>query len=394
MFVGFGIFIFNYLIIVAMSINTIIDFLDPINIAYISNDEGYKDTQIGKNILINDEEFPNLNNVDAIIVGCCETRGMNLAIDSSQAANEIRKEFYSLFHWHNTVKIADIGNVKQGATLQDSYAALQTVLQELIPLNKKIIIIGGSHDNTLAQYAAYASLEKLVEIVCIDAAIDLNMDSVMPCDNFLMEVLTGEPNFTKHYTHIGFQSFLVHPHMLETIDKLRFDCYRVGKVKENIEEIEPAIRGCNFVSFDISAIQHAHAPANLLTPNGFSGEDACSIMQYAGMSQSLTSIGLFGFDATKDAHNLTAKQLSHMMWYILDGIYKAQQEAPLSDSNNFNTINISGGDFETIFMQSKKTGRWWMQQQDGNFMACSVKDYITTRENEIPERWLRQAERG
>src|SRR5690348_17722634 len=50
------------------------------------------------------------------------------------------------------------------------------------------------------------------------------------------------------------------PQMLETMDKLRFDCYRLGKVKEQIEEVEPVIRNSNMISFDIAAIKHSDAP--------------------------------------------------------------------------------------------------------------------------------------
>jgi len=34
-----------------MSLDTIIDFLEPINIDELSNDEGYKDTQLGRHII-------------------------------------------------------------------------------------------------------------------------------------------------------------------------------------------------------------------------------------------------------------------------------------------------------------------------------------------------------
>ena len=54
--------------------------------------------------------------------------------------------FYNLYHWHTDVKIADIGNIKPGASLEDTYSALQQVLSELSALNKKVVIIGGSHD--------------------------------------------------------------------------------------------------------------------------------------------------------------------------------------------------------------------------------------------------------
>jgi hypothetical protein len=72
-------------------------------------------------------------------------------------------------------------------------------------------------------------------------------------ENFPLDMLTGEPNMIRHYNHIGFQSYFVHPRLLETMDKLRFDCFRVGIVKENIEEMEPVIRNSHMMSFDISA---------------------------------------------------------------------------------------------------------------------------------------------
>lgn len=377
-----------------MSLQTIVDFLDPVNLYEISDDEGYKDTQLGRHIALYDETFPDIFIADIVLVGCGEMRGAGIEYTNTSSPNAIRKEYYNLFHWHQEVTVADIGNIKRGASLQDTYAALKTVVNELMEHNKRVVILGGSHDVTLAQYNAYASAEKIIEATCVDARIDLNMDSVLPADNFLMALLTSEPNFIKHYNHIGFQSYLVHPHMLETIDKLHFDCVRVGKVKENLEEIEPAIRNTNLFSFDIAAIQNAHAPANRLTPNGFSGEEACTLMQYAGMSPNISSIGIYGYIPELDEHNLTAKQIAHMLWYLMDGIHKAKKESSLNDRHHFNEFNIAFAEIETVFLQSKKTGRWWMQIPDGKFVACSKFDYILASNNEMPERWMRAAERS
>src|SRR4051812_21170180 len=249
-------------------IDTILDFLQPVNKYLLSDDQGYQHNQLGNNIDAHESKFPSLDKTDIIIVGCDETRGAGVR-ENMASADAVRKELYKLYHWHKDVHIADAGNIKPGATLQDSYAALKTVTKELLQYCKKVVIIGGSHDLTLAQYNMYASMEKIIEATCVDASIDLNMNSLMPKDHFLMSMLTDAPNFVRHYNHIGFQSYFVHPDMLETIDKLRFDCYRVGKVRENIEEMEPVIRNAHLFSFDISAIQHAHAPANRITPNGF-----------------------------------------------------------------------------------------------------------------------------
>lgn len=374
-------------------IESLVDFLEPINVAFLSDDEGYKDTQIGSHIQVYETYFPNLTDADVVLIGCNESRGVGPKTVANNAANTVRTELYKLFQWHKHVQIADVGNVKIGATLNDSYIAVQTVVKELLQLGKKVVVFGASHDVSLAQYNAYAHQEKIIEMTCVDAAIDLNLDSVLPADIFLMQILTGEPNYVRHYSHIGFQSYLVHPHMLETIDKLRFDCFRVGKVKEAIEEMEPIIRQSNMLSFDVSAIQNAHAPANTLTPNGFTGEEACSLLQYAGLSSNMSSVGIYGYHSTADTQNLTAKQISHMIWYYIDGVYKQKLEADITDRNQFKEFTIAFTDFETQFLQSKKTGRWWMQMFDGKFLPCSRTDYDKACQNEIPEKWMRYAER-
>jgi len=182
--------------------------------------------------------------------------------------------------------------------------------------------------------------------------------------------------------------------MLQTMDKLRFDCFRVGHVKENLEEIEPVIRNSNMLSFDISAIANSYAPANRLSPNGLNGEEACVLMRYAGMSQEISTIGIYGFDDTLDVNGLTAKQISQMIWYIIDGSTRGRREAQLEDKGAFNEYHLAFAEVETVFLQSKKTGRWWMQLPDKKFIACSHRDYLLASTNEMPERWLRAQERS
>jgi len=371
---------------------SIIDFLDPVNLSEISLDAGYKEGQIGKVVQLYEDEFPDIDEADLILVGCTEQRGAAL-LHQSGAANAIRNEFYSLFYWHQDIRLVDIGNVKTGKSMNDTYAALKMVLHELVHAGKTVVVLGGSHDLTLAQYHAFADDRRLIDAVGIDAVIDINIDSPFRSDNFLMELLTAEPNYMRHYNHIGFQSYYVHPRMLETMDKLRFDCFRVGSVKEHLEEMEPVIRNCHLFSFDISAIAHAFAPANTLTPNGFNGEEACTLMQYAGMSPNMQSLGIYGYRPEKDVDNLTARQISQMLWYLLDGRSRGRKEARMDERDSFNEFHTAFAEVATVFLQSKRTGRWWMQLPDKQFIACSYKDYLLASSNEIPERWLRAQER-
>lgn len=389
---GFHTFQLSVYLAPMSDIFNIADFLEPVSRAVLSQDESYKDGQLGKSLQVYEEEMPDLAGVDIVLVGCGETRGAAVP-PTHPAPDRVRAEFYQLYYWHTDVTIADIGNIKKGASLKDTYAALKTVLAELTAAGKMVVILGGSHDLTLAQYGMYADQRAVIDAVCVDALIDLSMDTPQRDKNFLMEMLTGEPNFIRHYNHIGFQSYYVHPHMLETMDKLRFDCFRVGMVKDQIEEMEPVIRNSQLFSFDISAIAHAFAPSNTITPNGLNGEEACILMRYAGMSTSPSTIGIYGYLPHKDKDNLTAKQISHMLWYLIDGRSRGKREARVEEKESFNEFHMAFAEIESVFLQSKKTGRWWMQLPDKKFIPCSYKDYLLAGRNEIPERWLRAQER-
>jgi hypothetical protein len=77
----------------------------------------------------------------------------------------------------------------------------------------------------------------------------------------------------------------------------------------------------------------------------------------------------------------------------MDGVNRGKQEASLANRNEFNEFTMAFAEVQTVFLQSKRTGRWWMQLHDGEFVACSHKDYLYAGKNEIPERWMRAVER-
>ncbi|RYY90448.1 MAG: arginase, partial [Chitinophagaceae bacterium] len=327
----------------------LVDFLEPVNTALLSEDQGYREGQIGKVISVFEEHFPDLDAAQVVLVGCGESRGAGQR-GMSAAPEAVRKAFYNLYYWHTDVALADIGNVKAGNTVQDSQAALKVVLRELMAIGKRVVILGGSHDLTLAQYYAFADEQKSIEAVGVDAIVDIHIDSPRRADNFLMELLTAEPNFLKHYNHLAFQSYFVHPRMLETMDKLRFDCYRVGAVKEHLEDMEPVIRNCALMTFDISAFASAFAPASTLSPNGLNGEEACTLMQYGGMSPQLQTLGIYGFDPGKDRDGLTAQQIAHMLWYFVDGCSRGNREVALTERDSFNEFHTIFAEVDTVFL--------------------------------------------
>ena len=108
----------------------------------------------------------------------------------------------------------------------------------------------------------------------------------------------------------------------------------------------------------------------------------------------MRSIGFYGYQPSQDESELTAKQISQMIWYFVDGRHRMKMESSLEDRHNFNEFHVVFSEADTLFLQSKRTNRWWMQMPDKTFIACSHRDYLKASHNEIPERWLRVQERN
>lgn len=354
----------------------------------------YTPFQWGGNIKCAVDDDFDWEDSDIIILGCGECRGADENTLYSHSPDAIRQELYKMYNWHPELRITDLGNILQGATVNDTRAALRTVLYELELAGKTVIILGGSHDLTLEQYKAYSKAGRMVNISVADMLIDLDEAEAVNAHSYLMDVLTEEPNFVRHYNHIGFQSYYTHPRMLETLDKLRFDFYRLGVAREHIEDMEPVLRAGNIFSFDMSAIRYSDAPTNVNgSPNGFTGEEACHLTRYAGMATEMNSFGIYGYEEKHDVNGMTAKLIAQMLWYFIDGYRVRMTEAALSETEEFSEFHIGFTDIDVVFLKSKRTNRWWMKLPNNNTVPCSFKDYQMACNNEIPERWLREQER-
>src|SRR5476651_132805 len=157
---------------------SLVDFFTPIDLKKITPKKGYYTSHLGMKIDHYSVNFPSLdeNKPDIALFGVLEDRQ---SIDNSGCAlgpDYVRERLYQLNEGGYTVKIADLGNIRQGATVTDTYVAVKTVVNELIKSDIIPVIIGGGQDLTYAQYMAYEDLEQRVDVVTIDAFFDLDDD--------------------------------------------------------------------------------------------------------------------------------------------------------------------------------------------------------------------------
>jgi formiminoglutamase len=376
-------------------------FFTPPDFDKIAGGDSFADASLFKCISKNENDFPDLEGIDIAIIGVNEGRRAGKNEICAQAPDEVRKQLYRLFQGTFAARIADLGNIAPGHSIEDTYYALSQSVEFLLRKNIVPVIIGGGHDLAYAQFRGYEKLEQTINGVTIDSVFDLgNPDDEFSSRTFLGKVILHQPNYLFNYSHIGYQTYLVEQSQLQMMDKLYFDVYRLGQIRDNIQEAEPVIRFADFLTFDFSVMKHADAPANAnVSPNGFYAEEACQMMWYAGMSDRLTSLGLYEINPQLDTSEMTTQLAAQMIWCFIDGFYARKKDYPSRSNPDYIRFHVflQDNSYEINFYKSKKSDRWWMEvpypSQKGlkferhTLVPCSQKDYDTACNNEIPDRW-------
>lgn len=384
------------------------DFFSPVDVNKLSPETGFFSSQLGSKVEIFTTDFPDLENhkFDIAIIGVEEDRNAINNQGTALAPDYVREKFYSLHQGPSTVNIVDLGNIKAGHKITDTYIALKTIIGELVKKDILPLIIGGGQDLTYPQYMAYEDLEQKVDLVVIDSKFDLD-DSTdtelieTKSTSYLNKIFLHQPNYLFNFSNIGYQTYFVNQESLRVMEKLLFDVNRLGDFYNNMSSAEPIIRNANVISFDLTAIRASDAFGNgNATPNGFYGEEACQLCRYAGMSDKLTSIGFYEFNPAYDRNGQTAMLLAQMIWYFVDGFYNRKKDFPLQPKSQYLIYRASLKDnsHELVFVKSKKSDRWWMQVPypvgvSGNeryhLVPCRYEDYQIAVSGEMPDLWWR-----
>src|SRR5690554_5511680 len=105
-------------------------FFQPVPMKQIAPEDGFASVQIGSVVNVYESAFPELNGdnkPDLALFGVEDDRKSLGNEGCAAAANAVRKQFYELYVGDTPLKLADLGNIAAGETVNDTYVAVQKV---------------------------------------------------------------------------------------------------------------------------------------------------------------------------------------------------------------------------------------------------------------------------
>lgn len=377
------------------------EYLKPLENALVSNLCKLPNLALGNCIALHTAEagFPDLSNKKIAIVGIEERKAAANQNVAENGIDIIREELYKLFPGNWPVNVADLGNIYGGNTIKDTFFAVEELVGYLLKNEIIPIIIGGNQHITYVNYRAYDKLEQTVNLVAVDNKFDLgSIEEEISSQSYLSKIIMDEPNNLFNFSNIGYQTYFNSQAEIDLLDSLFFETQRLGEVKNAIQIVEPVLRDADIVSIDISAVKMNEAPGNNNpTPNGLSGSEICAIARYAGISDKVSSFGIYEFNATSDFKNQTSQLIAQMIWYFIEGVNYRANDYPFGLKDKYQKYIVPIENEVLNFYKSHKSGRWWMEitlNENNKFkrhalIPCTYQDYLNATNQEIPDRWLR-----
>lgn len=362
----------------------------------------FSEGSLGSSVQVYTEEnFPEIEKKGVALFYVPEYRNGEVKY-AGKSDDSFRDYFYSLFPgvtWKNNVY--DLGQLLPGETIVDTYFAVAKVCSTLIKMDVIPVIIGGSQDLTYGMYQGYEQLEQLVNICSVDARLDIgNIEEPFSSKSYLSHLLLQRPCYLFNFANVGCQALFASKNELELYEKLYFDVCRLGDFNTDFKKAEPHIRNTDILSIDVESIRSSDFSMNRNNgPNGFYADQICQIAKYAGISDKLTSMGIFNLHPSEDgvsANHLVAQ----IVWYFIDGYEQRMGDFPIGTKKDYVRFSVHLDNFaeeELIFLKSNKSERWWMEvpypPEQGkkynrhHLVPCDHGDYELAMKNEIPDLW-------
>ncbi|QZE14100.1 arginase family protein [Halosquirtibacter laminarini] len=301
----------------------------------------------------------------------------------------LRKSIYDLYDHFPSLTICDVGHVRSGRKMMDTYVAFNEVINSIMSQGAFPIVLGSQ----TSLFAPFLNREpQKGNVIWFDSRFPSLTNGEIKEWNYSMKRTDK-----KMLMVLGSQKYL---NSLQKMDRFIADggChYGVGQIRDNIQALEPELRDATSVGIHIDVMKSIDTPGGVIPhPNGLTSTEMCQMMWYYGMGNRASMLSFWGYHVDFDPTFLGACSISQMLWHFLLGLEKRENDFFLEqedESMEHFVVTLESYGVVLYFMKNKTSERWWFAVEYNNlrsdYVSCLEDDYKLSRKGEISDRLWR-----
>jgi len=231
-----------------------------------------------------------------------------------------------------------------------------------------------------------------VNISSVDNKFDFGkIKKQFSSSSYMSKIIMDKKNSLNHFCNLGYQTFLNSQEEIDLLNKFNFESHRLGEITENIKIVEPVLRETNLLTVDFKSIKSSELNFVHNYSNGFESSQFCSVLRYAGMSNSINSVGLFELLDS----SISSALLSQSIWYFIEGYCLRIKEDPNSSNFKGYTYNVFCEGTNLKFYNSELSQKWWVEfineietKNISSLLPCNKRDYLMACDGTFSDRLI------
>lgn len=300
-------------------------FLQPPDPAVFFHRDDPNDPRLGELVSSHPDDYALAK---VVLLGCPQDEGVRRnggRLGASEAPHAIRCALYRLTtQGLPNPPLFDLGDTQIQATLEETHALHQTIVEQVLRDGKRLIVLGGGNDLSYPDCAGLAKVFSPVLAFNVDAHYDVRADTLpnsgTPYRQLLESgALTG-PNFYEMGNH-PFANSAIYTDYLENkgvtvypLTQLR--AQGVISTFEGILNIHPA--PAIFWGIDMDAVRASDAPGvSAPTPIGLTAEEIYALVSLAGRDPRSKLLEITEVNPTYDQDGRTSRLAALLIYAFL-----------------------------------------------------------------------------
>lgn len=220
--------------------------------------------------------------------------------------------------------LTDLGDVACSGALESDLAALSEIVANLVRNGVFPIIIGGSHDLTLAHWRAYKIANRPVSIINMDAHPDVReveqgrTNSGTP----FREILEDSSASCSGYLVWGLAPWSTSKESLDFLRRKNCQAFMAGEVSQQaLVELYEKRTQPTLATFDLDALPQAVMPG-VSAPNGggVGLQEFFQACQLVGANDKFSSVDFVELNPEYDRDSQSARVAALGVWHVLKGL--------------------------------------------------------------------------